>query len=78
MLNRGVANLATLSTVIAPEVKRAARAYCSRHGLKLRHLVERALVEQLEEEIDLEAYRKRKAEGTVSFEAVLRRSKRAK
>lgn len=73
-----MANVATLSTVIAPEVKRAARAYCKRHGLKLRYLVEKALVEQLEDEIDLEAYRARKAEETVSFEAVLRRSKLAK
>lgn len=73
-----MAALATLSTVISPEVKRAARAYCNRHGLKLRHLVEKALVEQLEDEIDLEAYHARKAEDTVSLETVLRRSMRAK
>jgi hypothetical protein len=73
-----MANLATLSTVIAPEVKRAARAYCSRHGLKLRHLVERALLEQLGDEIDLEAYLQRKTESTVTLETVLRRSKHAK
>ncbi len=73
-----MANLATLSTVVAPEVKRAARAYCKRHGLKLRFLVEKALVEQLEDEIDLEAYRARKAEETVPLEVVLGRSKRAR
>jgi hypothetical protein len=73
-----MANLATLSTVVAPEVKRAARAYCKRHGLKLRFLVEKALVEQLEDEVDLEAYRARKAEQTLPLEVVLGRSKRAR
>lgn len=73
-----MANVATLSTVISPEVKRAARDYCKRHGLKLRYLVETALLEQLEDEIDVEAFRARKAEETVSLEAVLRRAKLAK
>ena len=61
-----------LSTIIDADDKRAATAYCKRHGLKLRYLVERALIEQLEDEIDLEAYHQRQNEETYSLEEVLR------
>ncbi|HEX5036291.1 MAG TPA: DUF6290 family protein, partial [bacterium] len=58
----------TLSTEIDSRVKKAAMEFCKRRGMKLRYLVEQALVEQLEDEIDLEAYRARKDEETVSLE----------
>lgn len=61
----------TLSTVIDTEVKKAINAYCRRRGLKLQYLVQRALVEQLEDEIDLEAYEKRKNEPTIPLEKVI-------
>ena len=60
-----------LSTTIAPEVKRAASAYCKKHGIKMSFLIERALVEQLENEADLEAYYERRHEPTHSLEAVI-------
>lgn len=63
--------LATLSTVIDADVKRAATEYCKKNGLKLQYLIEKALVEQLEGVIDLDAYLKRQGEATVSFETVL-------
>lgn len=70
---------ATLSTVIDARVKRAASEFCKRRGLKLRHLVEQALVEQLEDEIDIEAYAQRRDEPTVSLEEILSsRTKRKK
>lgn len=62
---------ATLSTAIDAKVKEAAASFCKRRGLKLQYFVEMALVEQLEDEIDLEAYHARRAEGTVPLEKVL-------
>lgn len=67
---------ATLSTVIDANVKDAATRFCKRRGLKLQYLVEQALVEQLEDEIDLEAYHQRRHEETIPLEKIL--STRAK
>ena len=67
---------ATLSTVIDARVKDAITSFCKRRGIKLRYLVEQAIVEQLEDEIDLEAYRDRRNEETVSFESVLAKLKK--
>ena len=62
---------ATLSTVIDVRVKDAITSFCKRRGIKLRYLVEQALIEQLEDEIDIEAYHARRNEETVSLEEVL-------
>ncbi len=62
---------ATLSTIIDARVKDAITSFCKRRGIKLRYLVEQALIEQLEDEIDLEAYRSRRDEETFSFEEIL-------
>ena len=62
---------ATLSTVIDARVKRALSHYCKRKGLKVRYVVEQALIEQLEDEIDREAYYARKNEQLFSLEEVL-------
>ena len=62
---------ATLSTVIDVRVKDAITSYCKRRGIKLRYMIEQALIEQLEDEIDLEAYHARRNEETVSLEEVL-------
>ena len=60
-----------LSTTISPEIKRAADAYCKRNGIKMSFLVERALVEQLEDEMDIEAYHQRRNEPTESLESIV-------
>lgn len=62
---------ATLSTIIDAQVKDALVSFCKRRGIKLRYLIEQALVEQLEDEIDLEAYHARRNEETVSLDEVL-------
>lgn len=62
----------TLSTVISADVKKAATEYCKKHGLKLQYMIEKGLVDQLEDWIDLEAYRERKSEPTIPFEEVLK------
>ncbi len=67
---------ATLSTVIDSRVKDALVSFCKRRGIKLRYMIEQALIEQLEDEIDLEAYEARRNEETVSLEEVLAGRKR--
>jgi antitoxin component of RelBE/YafQ-DinJ toxin-antitoxin module len=62
---------ANLSTVVDARVKEAATAFCKRHGIKLSYFIEQALLEQLEDEIDLEAYRTRKNEKTIPLEDIL-------
>lgn len=73
-----MAKVATLSTIIDSDVKEAVTNYCTEHGLKLRYLIEQALVEQLEDAIDLEAYRARRGESTVSLERILSRKRKSK
>jgi antitoxin component of RelBE/YafQ-DinJ toxin-antitoxin module len=68
----------TLSTIIDTQIKEAATQFCKRRGLKLRHLVEQALVEQLEDEMDLEAYHQRRNEETIPLEKVLAGRKKRK
>jgi hypothetical protein len=68
----------TLSTEIDAQVKKAAVEFCRRRGLKLRHLVEQALIEQIEDEMDLESYNQRKAEQTVPLEDILAGLKKSK
>lgn len=62
---------ATLSTVIDSRVKDAVTELCRRRGIKMRYLIEKALVEQLEDEIDLETYEARRNEETYSLEEIL-------
>lgn len=62
---------ATLSTIIDAKVKDAVIAFCKERGIKMRYLIEEALVERLEDEIDLAAYRARRKEETVSLEEVI-------
>ncbi len=66
------------STTIDIHVKAAVSEFCKKRGLKLRYVVEQALVEQLEDAMDLEAYFQRRNEKTVSLEQVLagRKSKK--
>lgn len=62
---------ANLSTIIDLNIKKAITAFCKKRGLKIRYLIEKALVEYLEDEIDLEAYNLRKNEETVPLEKIL-------
>ena len=66
----------TLSTIINSDVKQAAVAFCKKKGLKLRYFIEEALLDQLEDEIDIEAYRQRKDEALIPLEQVLKKQKR--
>jgi len=66
----------TLSTVISSDIKGAISNYCKRKGIKLRYFIENALVEQLEDEVDVQAYLERKDEERFSFEDVVKKSKK--
>jgi regulator of PEP synthase PpsR (kinase-PPPase family) len=62
---------ATLSTIIDARVKDAVTEFCKQRGIKVRYLVEQALIEQLEDEIDLGEYYRRRDEERFSLEEVL-------
>lgn len=63
--------ITTLSTVIDARVKKAVTAFCRSRGLKLRYVIEQALVEQLEDEMDLQVYQERRNEETVPLEKII-------
>lgn len=64
--------LVTLSTNLDIQIKEALTSFCKKKGLKIQHFVEKAIVEQLEDEIDLEAYHQRKDEETVPLSSLLK------
>jgi len=64
-------NAVPLSTLIDPDLKKAAVELCRRKGMKLRSLIELALIEQIEDEIDLETYLRRRNEDRVALEDLL-------
>ena len=71
-----MAKQATLSTNIDFELKEALSLFCKKHGLKIQSVVENAIREQLEDEIDLADYQERKNEEEVSLAAVLKKLKK--
>ena len=71
-----MAKQATLSTNIDFELKTALALFCKKRGLKIQSVVENAIREQLEDEIDLAAYLDRKDEAEVSFSTALRKLKK--
>ncbi len=68
---------ATLSTAIDPVVKRALALYSKKHGLKLRFVVERAIVELIEDESDLAVWRRRRDEPIVTWADVMKAHRKA-
>ncbi|MBI5281989.1 MAG: hypothetical protein HY858_09930 [Candidatus Solibacter usitatus] len=72
-----MARAATLSTTIDSAVKRALVLYTRRHGRKIGFVVEQAIVELIEDEADLEAWRRRRDEPTVAWADVLKAHRRA-
>ncbi len=71
-----MAKLATLSTNIDFELKEALSMFCKKHGLKIQSVVENAIREQLEDEIDLASYQERKNEEEISLAMVLKKLKK--
>lgn len=73
MDNKVMAKQTTLSTSIDSELKEALALFCKKKGLKIQSVVENAIREQLEDEIDLASYQERKDEEEVSLAAVLKK-----
>ncbi len=71
-----MAKQATLSTNIDVELKEALSIFCKKRGLKIQSVVENAIREQLEDEIDLAAFLERKDEDEVPFSAALKKLKK--
>ena len=67
---------ATLSTNIDFELKEALALFCKKRGLKIQSVVETAIREQLEDEIDLQSYLDRKDEKEISLSNVLKKLKK--
>lgn len=67
---------ATLSTNIDFELKKALSAFCKRRGLKIQSVVENAIREQLEDEIDLTSYQERRNEEEISLSQVIKKLKK--
>ena len=74
--NKDMEKLATLSTSIDSDLKKALAAFCKKRGLKIQSVVENAIREQLEDEIDLASYDERKSEEEISLAVVLKKLKR--
>ena len=68
-----MAKLTTLSTSIDLELKKALALFCKKRGLKIQSVVEGAIREQLEDEIDLTGYQLRKNEEEVSLADILKK-----
>lgn len=66
----------TLSTVISTEIKDAITEYCKKKGMKLRYLIENALIEQIEDEMDLQSFKERRNEELFSLENVIKAAKK--
>jgi len=76
MDNQGMQKQATLSTNIDFELKEALAVFCKKRGLKIQSVVENAIREQLEDEIDLASFLERKDEEEVSFSSALKKLKK--
>ncbi len=66
----------TLSTVISTEIKDAITEYCKKKGMKLRYLIENALIEQIEDEMDLQSFKERRNEELFSLDNVIKAAKK--
>jgi hypothetical protein len=76
MDNKVMQKQTTLSTNIDSDLKKALAAFCKKRGLKIQSVVENAIREQLEDDIDLASYDARKNEEEVSLASILKKIKR--
>ncbi|MBJ00706.1 MAG: hypothetical protein CME67_05690 [Halobacteriovoraceae bacterium] len=67
-----MSKLETISLKLDTQTKEALTTYCHRKGLKIQHFIESAIIEKLEEIVDLEAYHQRKDEEVISLDMLLK------
>ena len=63
--------LTTLTTNIDLELKNALTVFCKKRGLKIQSVIENAIREQIEDEIDLAAFQERKNEKEGSLHGIV-------
>lgn len=62
--------LANISTQISEKAKKALALFCKKRGIKINRFVEDAIIEKLEDEVDLAEYELRKNEERISIDEV--------
>ena len=60
------------STLLAANIKKILDVFCKQRGIKIRYFIEQAIIEKLEDEMDIEAYELRKNEEEISLEDLLK------
>jgi regulator of PEP synthase PpsR (kinase-PPPase family) len=68
-----MAKQTTLSTVIDLDLKKSLSSFCKKKGLKIQSVIEKAIREQLEDEMDLSSYIERKNEEEISLDLVIKK-----
>ena len=71
-----MSKVTTLSTSIDTDLKRALAAFCKQRGLKIQSVVENAIRERLEDEMDLSSYAARRDEEEISLAEVVKKLKK--
>lgn len=61
------AEMVSFSTTLTKPTKELLERFCKKRGLRINHLVERAIVELLEDEMDKEIIEERELEETVAW-----------
>ena len=60
-------NIVNFSTTLSKSTKNLLEKYCKIRGIRMNHLVEKAILELLEDEMDKEIIEKRELEETVPW-----------
>jgi hypothetical protein len=61
------AEMVNFSTTLTKPTKELLERFCKKRGLRMNHLVERAIIELLEDEMDKEIIEERELEETVEW-----------
>jgi hypothetical protein len=64
---RHAVQTANFSTTLSKPTKELLERFCQKRGLRMNHLVERAILELLEDEMDKEIIEERELEETVEW-----------
>jgi hypothetical protein len=64
---RKVEPIVNFSTTVRKSTKVLVERYCKKHGIRINHLVEQALMEYLEDAMDREIIESRELEETVEW-----------
>ena len=59
--------IVNFSTTLTKPTKKLLERFCNKRGLRMNHLVERAILELLEDEMDIEIIEERELEETVEW-----------